>query len=447
MLARSQGLRLDHNRENPGAAGPHHLPTKTPARALPGKSVAGPAPTTGGKGLLHTAKGGRVLGAKDRNGGQRDTNEPPALLFPGKPSTSQAGPSCAPTHTFKTPAARKTLRPAVEMVTPATGVRPRHASNLMLATPSPDVSMEVDEEQKQEEEDVDREVEYAGASARDYDEPFIPDHPEPDYKTAGFGAALRGMSFSASENAADWAERDALERRLVQIELDEGPEKPMALTGHSPTSEPLFPAPVRRRAPLTHKPINLLTSSSASRTGTAPRVRPTSSMTTSSTASSRKPPSASASLATNRTRPTPTSSTAPTSRPLTSGRSAGSASSSRLGGLASTKPSLSASTARKPASSSSLASAPGSTLSRPRPPPPLCLSRPASSGTLRTGTSMTSKASVTSPSLDSGVEKEVRQQERELGIFGVVDEDDNARLLDFAEASMEHEAFKFDLEL
>ncbi|PRQ76127.1 hypothetical protein AAT19DRAFT_13149 [Rhodotorula toruloides] len=70
MLARSQGPRLDPNQENP-----HRQPHRTPARpALTGKNTAtaGPAPVTGGKGVLgQTARTGRVLGAKDRNQGKQ----------------------------------------------------------------------------------------------------------------------------------------------------------------------------------------------------------------------------------------------------------------------------------------------------------------------------------------------------------------------------------------
>lgn len=63
MLARSHGSRLNHNAENPGGG---HLPHKTPARPVAGKSAAPPA--TVGKGALqNTARSGRVLGAKDRN--------------------------------------------------------------------------------------------------------------------------------------------------------------------------------------------------------------------------------------------------------------------------------------------------------------------------------------------------------------------------------------------
>lgn len=181
---------------------------------------------TGGKSALQqqTAKSGRVLGAKDRNGGKNGQQgassrclspggafvergrararagvgglasecsmscsrlhetdgspllaDPSTLLFPAKPgaSTSQAqpGPSCAPRpvqQQFKTPLPNKTLRPAQELRTPATALRPRHAPALMLG--SPDVSMDVDVEQDQHEpqEEEDREVEYAGPSARDY---------------------------------------------------------------------------------------------------------------------------------------------------------------------------------------------------------------------------------------------------------------------------------------
>jgi hypothetical protein len=92
--------------------------------------------------------------------------EPAALLFPGKPSNAQAGPSCAPQ--FRTPGPRKTLRSSVEMCTPATGVRPRNAPPLMLSEQSPDVSMEMDEGAEAREIDLEAEVEYAGPSARDY---------------------------------------------------------------------------------------------------------------------------------------------------------------------------------------------------------------------------------------------------------------------------------------
>ncbi|GAA5842879.1 hypothetical protein JCM11251_005836 [Rhodosporidiobolus azoricus] len=455
MLARSHGLRLDHNQENPATSSRHHdlLPTKTPARA--GKSAA---PQTGGKGLLTTAKTGRVLGAKDRNQGKRDGNEPTGLLFPGKPSTSQAGPS----QPFKTPAPRKTLRPLQDMVTPATGVRPKHAPPLMLASPSPDVSMEVDEQGPQEDEESDREVEYAGASARDYDEPFIPDHPEPDYKTAGFGAALRSMSFGGMESYSEWAERDAAERAAIRIELDAESEKPSCLA-RSPSDQPLFPVPSTRRAPLSAKPTNA--SSSTPRTLSSSQNRTPSTQT----ASSRKPLASSTSTASAR-RPlssaianAKSSSENTLRRPLApSNATSGlrSTPSSRLAPtLSSSKPSLSSSssagassTVTKPTfAPRSTSSTSATALIRPTRPTGLALSRPSSSASFQSAatTGLRSKLalspSIPSPAVD--VEKAKRkEEERELGIFGIVDEGVEDELLDFGDEAME-EAFKFDLEL
>ncbi|BGP17110.1 hypothetical protein JCM10213_003889 [Rhodosporidiobolus nylandii] len=443
MLARSHGLRLDHNQENPGAAAlhHHHLPAKTPARA--GKGVAGPAPTTGGKALLNTGKGGRVLGAKDRNGGKRDANEPAALLFPGKPSTSQAG--CrTPLQQFKTPAARKTLRPASEMVTPATGVRPKHAPPLMLATP--DVSVEMDEQPQEEEEESDREVEYAGPSARDYDEPFIPDYPEPDYKTAGYGAALRGMSLAGYEDPAEWEARDAVERGMLKIELDDqiAKREGLDILSTSPTSQPLFPVPPKRRAPLSAKPVN---GASALPASSSARGRVPSAASVSSTGAARKPLGSTSSTSSLR-RPLASSSTAASSA-LGAKRPAPSTSSLRANptrpgsGLSSTKPSLSsASTLRKPLSTASSASS--STLSRPRPrPTPLSLSRPTSSASLRS----TTNASAAAAAARGAAKKEQQDQERELGIFGVVDDEGESALLDFGEHGGMEEGFKLDLDL
>ncbi|GAA5867100.1 hypothetical protein JCM8547_006239 [Rhodosporidiobolus lusitaniae] len=446
MLSRSHGLRLDHNQENPTAGPSHHLPTKTPTRA--GKGAASLAPATGGKGPLTTVKGGRVLGVKDRNGGKRDANEPAALLFPNKPSTSQAGPSCQP---FKTPADRKTLRPAAEMCTPATGVRPRNAPPLMLSTPSPDVSMEVDEQQPEAEEESDKEVEYAGASARDYDEPFIPDHPEPDYRQAGFGASLRGMPYGLQEDPAEWSERDEIERSNVKVGLDEELKQDAAL-GTSPSSQPFFPIPPKHRAALQLKTTNATSSISSTPNASTPNA--------SNTASKRLvPPPSSSILRKSLNGATPSSSLrrAPTpssSRfgavPSTAKRPTSSTSTSTLrstaplrpaSSLSSTKPFLASSTLRKtgePLCPSSVAS-----LSRPRG-TPLPPSRPGSAASIRSNGASGSKGSTTSTVEDAQLKQE--QQERELGMFGVVADDLDA-LLDFGEEGALETAFKFDLEL
>ncbi|GAA5911857.1 hypothetical protein JCM6882_005219 [Rhodosporidiobolus microsporus] len=458
MLARSHGLRLDHNQENPAlhSHSQHHtLPTKTPARA--GKSAA---PVTGGKGVLTTAKTGRVLGAKDRNQGKRDANEPTGLLFPGKPSTSQAGPS----QQFKTPAPSKTLRPLQDMCTPATGVRPKHAPQLMLATPSPDVSMEVDEHEPVEEEEIDREVEYAGGSARDYDEPFIPDHPEPDYRTAGFGDALRGLSLGGMEQYSEWDERDAVERGGVKIVLDDDVSKPSSLA-HSPSSQPLFPVPSARRAPLSAKLSNC--GLSTPNVPSASRTRPQSALSGSATLSSRKPlTSASSSTAPPSAR-RPLASSSSTSmkppsstshRPLAPSSSTGlrsTPSSSRpTSSLASSKISLSsgASSLSKPSAAPTSTSRPSSaaSLTRPRP-AALSLSRPSSAASVRSASASGAKSAL-SPPVQSAFEAskaQREQEERDLGVFGVTDEGVEDALLDFGgEAEMEAaEAFRLDLEL
>ncbi|GAA5871304.1 hypothetical protein JCM3774_000905 [Rhodotorula dairenensis] len=273
MLARSLGPRLDHNAENPGG----HLHHKTPARPVAGKSAnhqhhphAAP-PATGGKGALqNTARTGRVLGAKDRNlaknsdhGGQDTTG----LLFPGgKASTSQpqaqAGPSScaprlAPQQPFKTPLPNKTFRrPAPQdLRTPATALRPKRAPPPGLD--SPDVSMEADAEQQQDEpqEEEDREVEYAGASARDYDEPYIPDWDEPDYKTLGIGAVLRAIPWGKLGDVDEWLQQEELERRMFKATLDDEIPVPAHLRDHDDADEPMFPMP-KVRTPLAGKPNN-----------------------------------------------------------------------------------------------------------------------------------------------------------------------------------------------
>lgn len=86
----------------------------------------------------------------------------------------------------------------------------------------------------------DIEVEYAGPSASDYgelargrvwitspdappfvDEPYVPDWDEPDYKTAGIGAALRALPFGPLGDVDEWLRHDELERRMYRATLDE----------------------------------------------------------------------------------------------------------------------------------------------------------------------------------------------------------------------------------
>ncbi|GAA6019841.1 hypothetical protein JCM10207_003718 [Rhodosporidiobolus poonsookiae] len=455
MLARSYGPRLDHNQENPTLGPSHHTlhPTKTPARA--GKGAAGPAPVTGGKGV-GTAKAGRVLGAKDRNGGKRDGGDPAGLLFPSKPSTSQAGPSCQPStsNAFRTPAPLRKLRASVELRTPAPGARPVNAGPppMLLAEPEPEADAEADEEEKEEEEESDREVEYAGPSARDFDEPFIPDHPVQDYKNAGFGAAFGGMHLGGLADFGEWEREDAAARGSFRAELEEEVAKPSSLNslGTSPSTQPMFPVPPKRRAPLSSKPSN---SSLACPAPGSHKRTPSGMSTASALGSVRKAASTASSGASSLRRPlapsSSSSSASSTKRPLpatSSLRAAGAARPASSSSLASSKPSLSASSFRKPAPPSTT---PASTSAARPKPKPLALSRPASAASLRsTGTG--ARTPVPAPPMSARAEREEHDaQERALGAFGVVDTAgaDLEMDLGFGDAAMENEGAPFVLDL
>ncbi|GAA5844641.1 hypothetical protein JCM9279_002867 [Rhodotorula babjevae] len=466
MLGRSQSTRFDHNQENPHA----HLHHKTPARAGKGSAPAGPAPVTGGKGALQqqTAKSGRVLGAKDRNGGKNGQQDPSTLLFPAKPGASasqaQPGPSCAPRpvqQQFKTPLPNKTLRSSQELRTPATALRPRHAPALMLGSPDVSMDVDVDEDQQEPQEEEDREVEYAGPSARDYDEPYVPDFAVPDFKTAGYGTSVRSMPLAGLEDPEDWARQDALERSSFKAELDEELSDCSDLSAAA-APQPLFPAP-KRRAPLAVKPANTTSLGSS----TSSRARVPASLAGSSAAGSARIALAGSVLASRRPLAPPTGTPG-------SSRSAGSAAStaptrggmqppSRLGPT-STKPGPSTTTRATSSSSSSGAGRPllgrapstsssllGSSTARPRPPPlALPLSRPASSSSLRSANSTT--AAPLSPAQVAARRKADEQAaERELGAFGLVEDDgdDLIALEGPSEAFQfgDEESFKLDLDL
>ncbi|GAA5956140.1 hypothetical protein JCM21900_002607 [Sporobolomyces salmonicolor] len=473
MLARTH--RLDHNQENPHTL-PYqsHHPTKTPARQpLAGPSGKAAAPVTGGKGLLHTTgRTGRVLGAKDRNQAKSGAPES-ALLFPGgKPSTSavQAGPSCAPVlstsqrQQFKTPAPSKTFRPLADLQTPATALRPRHAPMLVA---SPDVSMEMDaeEEQLEPEEEEDREVEYAGPSGRDYDEPYVPDCPELDYKRAGYGAMLREVSFLGTETHEEWEERDAEERKEMKVEMDELVFLETALDPLVDPSQPMFPLPPsKRRVPLLTKPPNPPSSSAA-------RMRTVSALGSSvsgksADASARKPSTAVPSF--RRPNLNPSASAPVTATRRTLGAIDSSLRTSVRPGvpstaLSSTKPSLAASlsssTARKPLGRA--ATRPSSSLSTTSTngsrPATLALKSTASSSSLRGvggKSSSTSISSTATASSHAAARKKMAEaeaeEERALGAFGIVDEVEGSAL--FADennslgAGLLEEGFRFDLE-
>lgn len=313
------------------------------------------------------------------------------------------------------------------------------------------------------------------------DEPYIPDYPEPDYKSAGFGAALKSMPLVAMEDPADWGREDELERASFQARLDDNvPEHAGAhsFTGQHCLSlltpipsdllaaaapQPLFPAP-KRRAPLSAKPAN--TSSLASSTSGRARV-PSSLAGSSAAGSARKPLVGSSGTAARRAVAPASASATPGSARLTGGASraparGGMQPPSRLG-LTSSKPGLTTATKAGPSTSATsrpLAARPPSTSSlssagtRPRPPPlSLPLSRPGSSSSLRSAASTTAPLSPAQVAAQRKAEEQAA--ERELGIFGVVDGegeggDDLAQLIEGEAGAFsfgDEASFSLDLDL
>lgn len=53
------------------------------------------------------------------------------------------------------------------------------------------------------------------------DEPYVPDWDEPDYKTAGIGAALRAIPWGKLGDVDEWLQQEELERRMFKATLDD----------------------------------------------------------------------------------------------------------------------------------------------------------------------------------------------------------------------------------
>ncbi|GAA5935432.1 uncharacterized protein JCM15063_001033 [Sporobolomyces koalae] len=251
MFQRARGL--DHNQENPyhhaGPSTSFHHHHKTPARSLPlGKQTA---PVTGGKGALLTNTAARgVLGRKDGNLNGKDS----ALLFTSKPATSTSQ-----VPTFKTPAPKpRSLRPLADLQTPATALRPKRAP---LLVPSPQVEREVVEVDLEAQEQVrlrnmlDLDVEYAGPSATDYEEPYEPECQVTDYTKVEYGPLLRAMSFTGVESQHEWEARDSIARNQVEFTLDAEFHLDSTSDIEDDSEKPIFPLPARRN-PLASKPSN-----------------------------------------------------------------------------------------------------------------------------------------------------------------------------------------------
>ncbi|GAA5976939.1 hypothetical protein JCM5350_007502 [Sporobolomyces pararoseus] len=415
MLQRPRGL--DHNQENPYAAGPSHhnsLNHKTPARPH-GK---GPAPVTGGKAAATSTIGRGVLGRKDGNQGKGGgTGKDSALLFPSKPSTSNAGPSQQQQQPFKTPAPKpRSLRPLADLQTPATALRPKRAPMLV---PSPEVEreVEIDVEAEQEaklQEMMDREVEYAGPSATDYEEPYEPECEVTDYKKANYGDALRAMSFNGIETAEEWEARDALERKEMEFPLEET-IKIDSDAEVEDDSQPIFPMPASsapRRAPLASKPSNKALSASIRTSAALPSARKPLTSSTSTLRCPALPSSLSApSTATRRALGNKPAATASLSRSTITSNAAAPLARKPLASFTSARPTSSLS---QQSSSSSI---------RPRPKPLASNTlRTASSSSLRSVTLSWTSATQKTQAEEAKQSRELRQEEeRKLGAFGVTD--------------------------
>ncbi|GAA6012865.1 hypothetical protein JCM11491_006205 [Sporobolomyces phaffii] len=422
MLQRPRGL--DHNQENSHAmAGPSHHNHKTPAR--PGK---GPATVTGGKGVLPPTAGRGVLGRKDGNQGKGGgPGKDPALLFPSKPSTSSAGPSQPPS--FKTPAPKpRSLRPLADLQTPATALRPKRAP-VLVPSPEAERVVEVDveaEEQAKLQAMMQNDVEYAGPSATDYEEPYEPECEVTDYKQANYGDLLRAMSFNGLETQEEWEARDAIERLQVEFPLEESLQ--IDSDPVEDDSAPLFPVPASkmpaapvRRAPLASKPSqNALTSSIRSSTALPPSRKPLNP----SNSSLRRPalqPSLSApstatrrALASSTARPIPPPQTSSLSRSTTA--------------TAARKPLAASTSSTRPASSLSQSSS----QSRSRPPLLASTTRKPSFTAARPASSASALAAQKAQESKARAARKAREdaEEERLGAFGLTSDRDGGDVVD-----------------
>ena len=411
------------------------------------------------------------------------------LLFPGaKPSTSQAqaGPSsCAPRpaqqqqqQPFKTPLPNKTLRRLApqDLRTPATALRPKRAPPLELD--SPDVSMEADVDQQpvEPQEEEDREVEYAGASARDYgallspprirqrsgkeahdqhrtltDEPYVPDWDEPNYKTAGIGAALRAIPWGKLGDVDEWLQQEELERRMFKATLDDEVPAPACesqtsycrcqpamltlpradLHDQDDADQPMFPLP-KVRAPLAGKSRNQVGSSA---TSTRPRPgAPAPGNAGLNASSTRKPLGASAaarlpmSAGPNRPRPPLSQTSSQTSlRASAMQRSSPQASSTMMPPPSMTRKPLTSQAIGGSSSAARLASSTNSAPIRPTRPrlAPTGLGRAMSSPAVTMnrlgGPAQQQGSSVSAAQLAANRRAELEAAEKALGAFGIVD--------------------------
>lgn len=142
-----------------------------------------------------------------------------------------------------------------------------------------ELELEVEEEEEIEEEYVDREVEGASGSSANYDAPFEPEFEMINFKEAKFGKLLRGIPMRMQDD--DWRAKDEAERVEIRAEInfeDDAEERselevlpssvfPRAdiyCIVRSPSDDESLPAfPMPKRRALATKSINAPVSSSS----------------------------------------------------------------------------------------------------------------------------------------------------------------------------------------
>ncbi|KAK4703972.1 hypothetical protein P7C70_g2243, partial [Phenoliferia sp. Uapishka_3] len=422
-MLQSRAAFRHNNQENSAQPAALQHPTKTPLRQQsqplkPGLTGGKARAGGGGEGLLQTAKGGRVLGHKDGNQGKSgaDANIPVKVT---KPSASTSGPipvspiaGPAPSSALLSPTPQPIL--PSHLRTPSPGLH-RFASLSLL---SPDVENEVEmEEEAPEEEELDREVEYAGLSSVDYDEPYEPDFPMPDFKSADYGTLLRGLPMSNLDGHEAWEAQDAIDRESFKFTLDsELPSPDSKRARVEEASEPLFPS--AQRLALAPKSINstrpvatsrpLLSSSRKPVNTNTPGSKAVSARAPLSSSISRRPLDSANRLLVSAQTPKPKWGTTSTSAIATPSRSS---------------------------SSASIARPPPSSVSRPTPPPsavsrtPLTTTRkpliasnrlvPATQRKPSSSLTTLTEGSPVGPITPSSRIVASEEEERELGIWGV----------------------------
>lgn len=284
------------------------------------------------------------------------------------------------------------------------------------------------------------------------DEPYVPDWDEPNYKTAGIGAALRAIPWGKLGDVDEWLQQEELERRMFKATLDDEIPAPACeceilyrhlarviltppradLHDQDDGDQPMFPLP-KVRAPLAGKSRNQVHSPA-----TSTRLRPGApapGQAGLSASNTRKPLGASAaarlpmSAGPNRPRPPLAQTSSQSSlRASAMQRSSAQASSTIMPPPSTTRKPLTSQAIGGPPTVARLASSTNSAPMRPTRPrlAPTGSGRAMSSPALsvnRLGGPAQQGSSVSAAHLAAHRRAELEAAEKALGAFGIVDSD------------------------